>query len=157
MLPSNFQLSKNHPEMSKTTCPTGPADYKIDRIIGTNMALSSIKNEPGYSFSRSMTHRTTDSTGANTASNNKITTFRKGNDQNYLAIGNFYGSPPRGTGRDSLMIFHRTNDMRNPGVGDYSIADMHINLLGKSPKATIGNEARFRRPKLKEFVPHVPH
>ena len=49
-----------------------------------------------------MTHRTTVSTGA---SDNKKT-FRKGYDQNAIAIGNFYGSPPKGTGRDSLMIFH---------------------------------------------------
>ena len=88
--------------MPKTQCRTGPADYNIERIIGTNMAVSSIKNEPIYSFSKSMTHRTTDSTGT---SNNKRT-FRKGHDQNVIAIGNFYGSPPKGTGRDSLMIFH---------------------------------------------------
>ena len=83
------------------------------------MAVSSIKNEPGYSFTKSMTHRTTDSTG-NTSRRNR--NFKKGHDQNTIAIGNFYGSPPKGTGADSLMIFHRTNDMSNPGVGDYSIA-----------------------------------
>lgn len=100
-----------------------------------------------------MTHRTSDSTGT---SNNKRT-FRKGQDQNQIAIGNFYGSPPRGTGRDSLMIFHRTNDGHNPGVGDYNLATTQLNLLSKSPKATIGNEKRFKPPKLKEFIPHVPH
>ena len=71
MLPSNFQLKKGDKssdalsimnrtqfEIPKTSCPTGPADYNIERIIGTNMAVSSIKNEPIYSFSKSMTHRT---------------------------------------------------------------------------------------------------
>ena len=100
------------------------------------MTVSSIKNEPIYSFSKSMTHRTSDSTGT---SNNKKT-FRKGNDQNAIAIGNFYGSPPKGTGRDSLMIFHQTNDLHNPGVGDYMIEKTQLNLLHKTPKATIGNE-----------------
>lgn len=55
------------------------------------------------------------------------------------------------------MIFHATNDMRNPGVGDYSIASNQLNLLSKSPKATIGNEPRFKKPKLKEYIPLVPH
>lgn len=55
------------------------------------------------------------------------------------------------------MIFHQTNDLNNPGVGDYSIADTQLNLLSKSPKATIGNEKRFKKPKLREFVPVVPH
>ena len=85
------------------------------------MAVSSIKNEPGYSFTKSMTHRTTDSTGNINTSRNRGN-FKKGNDQNAYAIGNFYGSPPKGTGADSLMVFHRTNDLTNPGVGDYSIA-----------------------------------
>lgn len=130
MIPSNFQLKKGDKasdatsmlnrtqfEIPKTSCPTGPADYHIERIIGTNMAVSSIKNEPGYSFTKSMTHRTQDSTGT---SNHKRT-FRKGQDQNAIAIGNFYGSPPKGTGKDSLMIFHKTNDLSNPGVGDYQV------------------------------------
>ena len=52
MLPSNFHLSQNTADIPKTTCPTGPADYYIERIIGTNMAISSIKNEPGYSFTK---------------------------------------------------------------------------------------------------------
>ena len=138
--------------MSKTGCPTGPADYKIERIIGTNMAVSSIKNEPGYSFTKSLTHRTNDSTH----SNNK--TFRKGKDQNAYAIGNFYGSPPKGTGSDSLMIFHRTNDLTTPGVCDYSIANIELKLKPyKSPKATIGNDPRWKKQKLKEYVPNVPH
>lgn len=55
------------------------------------------------------------------------------------------------------MIFHRTNDTRNPGVGDYNLANTTLNILSKSPKATIGNEKRFKKAKLKEFVPHVPH
>lgn len=92
MLPSNFQLRKGENydalskmnktlqnfELAKTTCPTGPADYNIERIIGTNMAVSSIKNEPNYTFSKSMTHRTSDSTTATTSHAKR--TFRKGND-----------------------------------------------------------------------------
>lgn len=141
MLPSNFQLStRQQPEMPKTSCPTGPADYNIEQLIGQTVAQSSIRNEPGYSFSRTMTHRSTASTGPS----NHRRTFRKGDDMNAVALGNFYGSPPRGSGADSLMLFHRTNDLRNPGVCDYSIADASINLLSKSPKATIGNEARFK-------------
>lgn len=155
MLPSNFQLSgrQQQLDMPKTSCPTGPADYNIEQIIGQTVTVSSIKNEPGYSFTRSMTHRTSDSTGAS----NHRRIFRKGDDMNAIALGNFYGSPPKGTGPDSLMLFHRTNDLRNPGVCDYSIAEASLNLLGKSPKATIGNEARFKQAKLKEYIPTVPH
>lgn len=52
MLPSNFQLKKGDKyeqlsrmnktlvDLPKTQCATGPADYNIERIIGTNMAVS---------------------------------------------------------------------------------------------------------------------
>ena len=51
-----------------------------------------------------------------------------------------------------------TNDLSNPGVGDYTIGNNHLNVIcGKSPKATIGNEPRFKKAKLKEYIPNVPH
>lgn len=47
-----------------------------------------------------------------------------------MAIGNYFGSPIRGTGtdRDNPMIFYKTTDSRNPGVGDYSIASPSIDI-----------------------------
>jgi len=39
----------------------------------------------------------------------------------------------------TTMIFHKTNDSENPGVGDYEVGKVMSDLLKKSPKATIGN------------------
>jgi len=152
-------LSSAYMDQPKTSCPTGPADYEINRIIGQPMAQASIRNEPQYSFTKSLTHRTTESGG--NISNRKNRTVRRGKcfDQDAVAIGNFFGSPSRGTGadRDSAMLFHKTNDLRNPGVGDYSIAKPSLDATSRSPRPTIGNERRFREPPLREFVVSTPH
>lgn len=42
------------------------------------------------------------------------------------------------SGLDDRAIFHKTNDSSVPGVGDYTIGNIGIELLKKSPKATIG-------------------
>ena len=31
----------------------------------------------------------------------------------------------------------------NPGVGDYNVANTHLNILNKSSNPTIGNQKRF--------------
>ena len=43
----------------------------------------------------------------------------------------------------ATMIFHNTDDSQNPGVGDYDITKIQLDLKKKSPKATIGNQPRF--------------
>ena len=43
----------------------------------------------------------------------------------------------------TTMIFHKTDDSQNPGVGDYDITKIQLELKKKSPKATIGNQPRF--------------
>ena len=53
------------------------------------------------------------------------------------------------------MVFNRTDDSHNPGVGDYKIDNPKF--LKKSPKATIGNAVRFTKNKLKAYIPYVPH
>lgn len=55
------------------------------------------------------------------------------------------------------MIFHKTDHHLGPGVGDYSIAKPLLDLKSKSPKATIGNAARFPRNKLKDYIGYTSH
>ena len=146
-------------DQPKTSCPTGPADYEIKRVIGKPMAQASIRNEPQYSFTKSLTHRTIESGGNISSRKNKTVRRGKFYDQDAIALGNFFGSPPRGAGAntDSLMLFHKTNDSRNPGVGDYSIAKPLLDANSRSPRPTIGNEKRFKEPPLREFVVSTPH
>ena len=72
-------------------------------------------------------------------------------------VENFYGSPPKTTqgaakGRDSLMIFHKTDNSTNPGVGDYTIAGAGLEVRRTEPRATIGKETRFVQPKMREYL-----
>lgn len=81
-----------------------------------------------------------------------------GVEQDAFALETFSGSPPKGTqGSETLMIFHKTDHHIGPGVGDYSIADLQIELRKKSPKATIGNAVRFPRNKLKDYIGTTNH
>lgn len=57
----------------------------------------------------------------------------------------------------TTMIFHKTNDSENPGVGDYEVGRVMSDLLKKSPKATIGNQSRFpKQCTLNDHVGNLP-
>ena len=45
------------------------------------------------------------------------------------------------------VIFQRTNSLENPGVGQYNVENVSLNLKKNSPKAVIGYQRRFYDPK----------
>ena len=54
------------------------------------------------------------------------------------------------------MVFHKTDEFQNPGVGDYSIAETLLKMRNRSPNATIGQSPRFYKEKLNEYRANLP-
>lgn len=142
-------------QRSQQSMVPGPAQYdNMEHIIGQKkITTSGIKVQPQYSFSKSLTHRTSSSRAQ---SNQKSRQFSEHNgyvvEQARTAI-NKYGYD----GQSNMMIFNMAQDHQNPGVGDYSIAQTLLNLTKQTPKATIGNQSRFlKKCSLNEFVPNIP-
>jgi len=44
---------------------------------------------------------------------------------------------------DDIRCYHNTSSILYPGVGQYSIEKISIDLKPKSPKATMGTSSRF--------------
>ena len=40
---------------------------------------------------------------------------------------------------------HQTSYFSNPGVGEYNVANTTLEIKPKSPRATIGKQARFEK------------
>ena len=55
-------------------------------------------------------------------------------DNNSTTISKYDGGD---AGRNQMMIFHKTNDHQNPGVGDYSISQITLDIKKQTPKSTI--------------------
>ena len=77
-----------------------------------------------------MTHRTGDSASRDRSSSAQKR-MSKAADQGFITLDNnsnngnrFKGDPSMG----GMMLFHKTNDHHNPGVGDYKIDDISLNL-----------------------------
>lgn len=167
MLPSNFQRTKEQLNTidvsqvgyddSKSQTTAGPADYNIERVIGKKkIANAQIKVVPHYSFTKTKTHRSnkmreTTNPSLNGSSNyysrSQLKPYGRSGNQNFVSVepgqsGYKYGSRNGG----DVNLYFKTDDLQNPGVGDYNYASSKNFTQSKSPKATIGRSLRFHQP-----------
>jgi hypothetical protein len=132
MLPSKFMHSQrqfDNIQLRPDITPSS-ADYKIERVIGKqNIAQANIKTCPQYSFSKSETHRT--SSREKRRDSRSGTSRTRGDANNYIQLstvqqtGYTYGQGMDGA---TPMIFHKTDDLQNPGVGDYDISKVALDV-----------------------------
>ena len=154
---------------TKSETTAGPADYNIERVIGKKkIANAQIKVVPHYSFTRTKTHRTVKLrettnpviSSSNYYSRGQLKPYGRAGNQNFVSIepgnsGYRYGG---GSSRNGdVQMYFKTDDLQNPGVGDYNYASSKNFVQSKSPKATIGRAQRFHQPcQLISYVDKLP-
>jgi hypothetical protein len=140
---------------SKSETTAGPADYNIERVIGKKkIATAQIKAVPHYSFNKTKTHRTAklretsnpSLTTSNYYSRGQLKPYGRAGNQNFVSIEAGSSGYQYGSRNGDVQMYFKTDDLQNPGVGDYNWGGSKTYVQSKSPKATIGNTQRFHKP-----------